>query len=125
MGSDVYAIVAERSGGVCERCRERPAQQMHHRCSRQAGGSKHTRWINLPSNVVHLCGTSADGCHGWATTRPLEARASGWVVPRGVAEQQGTAAVVPLTDLQGASFFLLDAGTVVPIVLLHPEGTTA
>ena len=85
------------------------------------GGSSRSSWVNLPSNVVHLC----RACHEWATTCPFEARRTGWVVPRGVGQQQGTASVVPLTNLQGESFFLLDGGGIVPTVVLHPEGTTA
>lgn len=128
-----YDTVAERSGGMCERACGRPAQQMHHRCSRQAGGSKNTPWMQKPSNIVHLCGTSADGCHGWATSRPLEAQPTGWVVLRGLAQQYGGAGFQPLTDLQGRSFLLTDAGTKIPVVVLdsetgtvpasHPEGS--
>lgn len=115
--SATYGIVAARAGGACERACGGPAEQMHHRCARQMGGSSRSLWVNLPGNVVHIC----RACHEWATARPLEAQATGWVVRRGVAEQYGGAAAIPVTDLQGASRFLLNGGGTVPTVILHPE----
>jgi hypothetical protein len=103
-------LVLERSGGVCERCLVRPASQIHHRCARQAGGSKHTSWINLASNLAHLCGSSADGCHGWATSFPALARDHGWVVLRAIAERLGGSGPIPVEDLFGRSWWL------------HPDG---
>jgi 5-methylcytosine-specific restriction protein A len=110
--SAVVELVLARSGGVCERCHQRPAQQIHHRCARQAGGSRHTPWINLPSNLAHLCGTSADGCHGYATAnRRGIAYDTGWVVPRGIADQQGGCQLIPVVDIHGQAWLLDDDGT--------------
>lgn len=60
-------LVAERSGGVCERCGRARAGEWHHRVNRSQGG----RWT--ASNGLHLCGT----CHGWVTAHPEAAAAPG------------------------------------------------
>lgn len=72
--------VAGRSQGVCEYCQQRPADQMHHRISRGAGGG----WY--PSNILHLCQlchnragyTVAEYVSGpaWAQSVGLSVRAS-------------------------------------------------
>lgn len=43
------------------------------------GGS---RWpgINLPSNLLTLCGSGTTGCHGWVEGHPEWAKAQGWSV---------------------------------------------
>lgn len=40
------------------------------------GGS---RWpgINLPANLLTLCGSGTTGCHGWVTANPSAARMDG------------------------------------------------
>lgn len=47
-----------RSMGVCEYCRERPAEEMHHRISRGVGGKWH------PANIIHLCPLCHAFCDG-------------------------------------------------------------
>lgn len=47
-----------RSMGVCEYCRERPADEMHHRISRGVGGKWH------PANIIHLCWLCHAFCDG-------------------------------------------------------------
>lgn len=131
----VRRLVYERSGGICERCYYWPATNVHHRVARQKGGSRHTPWINLPSNLPHLCGGPTWGCHGFATQHPLSARPDGWVVPRGVAEQLGGCELVAMRDIHDRWWLLTDDGRrlrvsrVAPLsdVLseLHPEGSQA
>lgn len=50
--------VRERSQGRCEACGRQPAQGVHHRQPRSAGGS----WS--PANLLDLCGSGTTGCHG-------------------------------------------------------------
>jgi hypothetical protein len=68
-------LVAERSGGMCEKCGCSPAHGWHHRKNRSQGGP----WC--PSNGLHLCGDGTRLCHGWVTHYPLKAHdEGGWVV---------------------------------------------
>ena len=72
------AIVRERDGGVCVRCR-RPGRVVHwdHRQNRSQLG----RWE--AANGQELCGPSTGdiGCHEWKGRNPVEAAAEGWGVP--------------------------------------------
>lgn len=58
----VRALVAARSGGVCEGCGVARAVEVHHRQYLSRGGK------NVASNALHLCGfgNTATGCHGVA-----------------------------------------------------------
>lgn len=67
------AVVAARSGGVCEGCGKRPATDYAHRQARSQGGP----WD--PANAVHLCHED----HMWAHSEPATARWFGWSVRRG------------------------------------------
>ena len=62
--------VRERSGGICERCGQKPGTDMHHRKNRSQLGKWH------PANIMHLCAL----CHVWITAEPALSRASGWSV---------------------------------------------
>jgi hypothetical protein len=64
------AVVAERSGGICEYCQSRRATDMHHRKSRGVGGA----WT--PENIIHLCSR----CHSDATSYRTWAKSLGLVV---------------------------------------------
>lgn len=66
-----------RDLGLCVRC-GREGEQLHHRCPRGAGGSRHRPWVNLPGNLVTLC----HRCHAWVESNRVEAVARGWIVPR-------------------------------------------
>lgn len=72
--SATRTVVAARSGGVCERCGQRPAQSVHHRLKRGQGGP----WS--PSNCVHLCGDGTQYCHGVVEHYPDSARLGGFHV---------------------------------------------
>lgn len=76
--------VRARDDHRCVRCCESDMGtplSTHHRRNRGMGGS---RWpgINLPSNLLTLCGSGTTGCHGWVTDHPREAMAAGLVVSK-------------------------------------------
>lgn len=85
--SDVVDAVLERAGYSCEACgsalgdRRGVDWSVQHRRPRAMGG---TRWsgINLPSNLMILCGsaTTPGSCHEFAETRRASAVAAGWLV---------------------------------------------
>lgn len=85
-------LIIDRAGRICERCEIAPGEQIHHRRPRMAGGTKDPR-INLPSNLVLLCGA----CHRWVESHREDAREDGWLL-RSVAE----AATVPVVSTWGA-----------------------
>jgi hypothetical protein len=69
---------------VCARCgaatgRPHPLSTQH-RQARGMGGTSRTA-VNLPSNLLTLCGSGTTGCHGWVEAHPAESRANGWSVP--------------------------------------------
>jgi hypothetical protein len=95
-------IVADRSGGRCERCAVARAGSVHHRRKRSAGGE----WS--PSNCVALCGHGTLGCHSWVEHNPDAAAAAGWHVrpwqdPREVAVHSHLHGVVLLDDTGGVT----------------------
>jgi len=62
--------IEERSGGVCEGCRKRPATDKHHRKYKSRGGKDEL------INALHLCGGANglpggnhSGCHGIAHSK--------------------------------------------------------
>lgn len=59
-----------------------------------------TRWpgVNLPSNLLTLCGSGTTGCHGWVEAHPAWATAHGWSVPRW---QTADVATVPVWTWRG------------------------
>lgn len=75
-------LVRDRDDWRCARCGFRDTSKSwsclttHHRRNRGMGGST---WpgINLPSNLLTLCGSGTTGCHGWVTDHPREARELG------------------------------------------------
>lgn len=78
---------------------------MHHRTPRQAGGSR-AAWISQASNGVDLC----NECHRWVESNRSAAEATGWVVPRGEAEQTDGNADRPVCDVIGNRWLLTDDG---------------
>jgi hypothetical protein len=59
---------------------------------------------------VTVCGHgSVAGCHGWIGQHPEDAYATGWLIPR---NGSLLPADVPLVNLSGLSFLLLNDGTV-------------
>lgn len=74
-------LVRERDDWRCARCAGWGPLSTQHRVARGMGG---TRWpgINLPSNLLTLCGSGTTGCHGWVEHHTGWANAHGWSVPR-------------------------------------------
>lgn len=56
---------------------------LHHRAPRQMGGST-LWWINLPANLVLLCGSGTTGCHGFVESHREHGEERGFLVRRGV-----------------------------------------
>ena len=107
-------LVIDRAGRICERCEIAPGEQIHHRRPRMAGGTKDPR-VNLPSNLVLLCGA----CHRWVESHREEARDDGWLL-RSVAE----AATAPVVSTWGLTRTLSDDGTAItdPLRAFCPDG---
>jgi len=90
------ALVRERDHHVCVHCGTTGhGLSTHHRRNRGMGGS---RWagINLPTNLLTLCGDGTTGCHGWVTEHPTQARELGLAV-----SLHADPATVPVTTHTG------------------------
>jgi hypothetical protein len=81
----VRQMVFMRAGYRCERCGKRLSENgyvsVHHRKPRGMGGSKGVE-LNLPSNLMLLCGSGTTGCHGYIESNRSEAYEQGWLVYR-------------------------------------------
>jgi len=82
---DVVDAVLERDQHSCVVCgnnlhgtRGRD-WSIHHRRPRRMGGDKRPE-TNLPANLVAVCGTGVDGCHGWLESRRTEAMDQGLIL---------------------------------------------
>lgn len=71
-------VVLWRAEYRCERCGERPYEQIHHRKPRGMGGSRNDPGINLPSNLICLCRV----CHEWVERNRETSYEHGWLVRR-------------------------------------------
>lgn len=78
-------LVFTRAEGCCERC-EKPITgqrgldfSFHHRRPRGSGGST-VEWVNLPANIILLCGSGVTGCHGWTESHREASRDLGFLV---------------------------------------------
>lgn len=81
-------LVWERDKGSCQRCGRGLSRadrgmswSVHHRRPRGMGGSRDA-WVNLPANLIVLCGSGVTGCHGWVESNRGEAVELGWIVSR-------------------------------------------
>lgn len=52
---------------------------IHHRRPRRMGGDRRPE-TNLPANLVSVCGSGTDGCHGWLESRRSEAMEQGLIL---------------------------------------------
>lgn len=81
----VRALVADRDGGACARCGLLITRDwsLHHRVPRGAGGSRRPE-LNLPGNLVLLCGhaTSPEGCHQHIEANRREAQRTGYLISK-------------------------------------------
>lgn len=82
---DVRELVLGRSGYRCEICGNPLGQNqfysIHHRVPRGMGGTDRPE-LNLPSNLLSLCGSGTTGCHGYIESNRQEAYEKGWIVLR-------------------------------------------
>lgn len=85
---DVVRCVIERDRGACARCgrdvthlERGRAWSIHHRRPRGAGGTS-LAWVNLPANLVVLCGSGTTGCHGWVERERTKAFDLGLLVSK-------------------------------------------
>lgn len=75
---DVVEAVLERDHHrcvvcACALCGQRGVGwSIHHRRPRRMGGDPRPE-TNLPANLVAVCGSGTDGCHGWLESRRTEA----------------------------------------------------
>jgi hypothetical protein len=77
-------VVLERDGWSCVSCGRYLNlydYSVHHRVPRGMGGSK-VPWIDLPANLLCLCGSGTTGCHGWVERNRTQAYAWGYLVER-------------------------------------------
>jgi hypothetical protein len=95
-------LISVRSGGCCEKCgTDRGPFERHHRKRRRDGGDRLAK-------ILYLCG-GPQGCHGWITEHPAEARKAGWIV-----SVSRDPADVPVLTSAHEWVFLDDDGTVRP-----------
>jgi hypothetical protein len=83
--ADVVEAVLERDQHSCVVCakdlngtRGRD-WSIHHRRPRRMGGDRRPE-TNLPANLVAVCGSGVDGCHGWLESRREEAMEQGLIL---------------------------------------------
>lgn len=76
--------VRERDQWRCAMCGAHSSARTlttHHRIGRGMGGSRNPA-LNLPANLLTLCGSGTTGCHGWVTAHPRDAYELGLAVKR-------------------------------------------
>lgn len=76
--------VRTRDGGRCQKCGRSVANipaSIHHRRPRGMGGVRNRR-LDIPSNMVVLCGTGTTGCHGWLEHHRQDATRDGWLISK-------------------------------------------
>lgn len=76
----IREIVYARSGGRCELCgRSAYGGSVHHRRARGMGGTK-SKWVNLPANLLVVCGSGTSGCHGKIESYREMGYRAGWLL---------------------------------------------
>lgn len=101
--SSVQAV-KDRAGNACERCGTTRAARfsLHHRRPRGMGGSKRAD-VHSPANLLYLCGSGTEGCHGWVESNRQAAYDAGLLL-----WQQQVPTEVPVALRRGT--VLLDDG---------------
>lgn len=84
--SSTLRTVWARDLSRCFRCmvilhHGRGGYSVHHRKPRGMGGSKDPA-INTAANLLLLCGSGVDGCHGWVETNREQAIDLGYLISR-------------------------------------------
>jgi hypothetical protein len=104
---EVRFTVLARAFYKCERCGGGPTAfgfSVHHRLPRGMGGSKNAN-LHQPANLITLCGSGVDGCHGWVESNRDEARAKGYLLYR-----IDNASEIPFIDIDGIAWLIDDSG---------------
>jgi len=85
VSKETRVAVLNRAKYRCEKCGTSLADSfyysLHHRTPRGMGGSREVR-LNLPSNLVAICGSGTTGCHGWIESNRSVSEDDGWLVSR-------------------------------------------
>ena len=121
--SATRGLVLDRAAGCCEMCGRLlhdgydwlEVHSFHHRQPRGMGGTSAVA-ANSAANLLLLCGTGTDGCHGFVEAHRTSAEEEGWLVRHGL-----DPAEVPVTVFAGGDADL--AHTFTCRVLLTDEGT--
>ena len=76
-------VVHDRAQRRCERCGTADALRwsLHHRKPRGMGGSKDPM-MSSPANILLLCGSGTEGCHGWVESHRTSAYDAGLLLHR-------------------------------------------
>jgi hypothetical protein len=111
---DTVRDVWERDEGACARCGRSLSYEgrgmywsLHHRTPRGSGGTKAT-WINLPSNLLLMCGSGVTGCHGHIESNRRQAEDDGFIVRHGIR----LPADIPVKHFIYGLSYMTDHGTV-------------
>lgn len=97
MRRETVDAVHARAGYGCEICGTTNAARwsLHHRRPRGMGGSKRAD-TNMPSNILLLCGSGTEGCHGYVESHRAESLNLGRLLLQGQSP-----AVVPVDLVYG------------------------
>ena len=91
--------VLARANYKCERCNRDflgYPMSVHHRRPRMMGGSKN-EMLHESANLIVLCGTGTNGCHGWVESNRAKARELGYLI-----QKVESAEEIPFQDETGA-----------------------
>lgn len=104
---EVRELVVERDGRRCVCCGAwvpgMPGS-IHHRTPRGMGGTRDPK-VNLPANLLLLCGSGTTGCHGWVEANRERARELGYLV-----SWWEHASDIPVVYWDGVSYLLDQTG---------------
>jgi hypothetical protein len=104
---EVRFTVLARAFYRCERCEGGATAfgfSVHHRLPRGMGGSKNKN-LHKPANLIVLCGSGVDGCHGWVESNREQARQDGYLLYR-----IDNASEIPFIDNRGVAWLIDDDG---------------
>lgn len=109
---EVVGIVARRDEASCAYCGSEILGErgwdwsVQHRL-RRGGGSTVREFVNLPGNLVLLCGSATTRCHGLVEGNPAWARENGFRVDDGITLPADT----PIAHAVHGRVLLADDGT--------------
>jgi hypothetical protein len=104
---EIRFMVLQRAMYKCERCGGGATAfgfSVHHRLPRGMGGSKNSE-LHKPANLITLCGSGVDGCHGWVESNREQARLDGYLLFR-----IDSASEIPFKDNEGNLWLINNFG---------------